>query len=384
MNAMMALSPRRMDDAGRARLAEQADTPPEMLFFLANDTATSVRAAIAANAATPALADQLLAHDAEPGVRRVLARKLAALAPTLDPATRDRQRRIHWDTLLHLVLDDTVPVRLAVAELVADQPDVPRALILQLARDIAMAVAEPVLRGSPLLEESDLLALIADPPAPETLAAIARRPNLPEGPSDAIAAREDGPAVTALLTNATARLREVTLLAIAGRCGDQKAWQAALARRPALSPRILQSLRGVLAEEALRMLMARSDIDKGTLGPVEQKGAELQVPAEHGGMDEAGFVTAARKGALSNCSRILAALSGLPGGVVTRALERRQARILVALCWKAGLSPSAAAFAQMSLARTDASELLVLPGGVWAMDAETMQALVDELLARPE
>ena len=36
MNAMMALSPRRMDDAGRARLAEQADTPPEMLFFLAN------------------------------------------------------------------------------------------------------------------------------------------------------------------------------------------------------------------------------------------------------------------------------------------------------------------------------------------------------------
>jgi len=381
MDAMMALSPRRMDDAGRAKLAERADTPPEVLFFLANDTATSVRAAIAANAATPALADQVLARDAEPGVRRVLARKLAALAPTLDPATTDRQRRIHWETLLQLVQDDATPVRVAVAELVADHPDVPRTLILRLAHDIAMAVAEPVLRASPLLEDADLLALIADPPAPETLAAIARRPNLAEGPSDAIAARADGPSVAALLSNATARLREVTLLAIASRCTDQKAWQAALVRRPALSQPVLQSLHGLLAEEAMRVLRARPDLDARAITPAGDDAAILPPPADPCGLDETSFVGAVRKGALPDCARILAALCGLPAGVVIRALERREAPVLVALCWKAGLSPSAAVFAQMRLAGSEAEDLLILPGGAWAIEPITMCSLVDDLLA---
>ena len=39
-------------------------------------------------------------------------------------------------------------------------PDAPRDLILRLARDAAMEVAEPVIRFSPLLTEDDLLALI--------------------------------------------------------------------------------------------------------------------------------------------------------------------------------------------------------------------------------
>ena len=377
MNAMMALSPRRLDDVGRVRLAERADTPPEVLFFLANDPATNVRAAIAANAATPALADQVLARDAETGVRRVLARKLAALSPMLDPAATDRNRRVHWETLLLLVRDDAVPVRSAVAELVAEQPDVPRALVLRLAHDIAMAVAEPVIRGSPLLEETDLLALIADPPAPETLAAVARRPHLTEAPADAIAARADGPAVTALLANATARLREATLLAIAERCADQKAWQAALVRRPVLSPTVLHSLQGLLAEEALRVLLARPDIRARGTAPAED---EFAPAPESGSLDEGSFVTAARKGAVAECARILGALCGLPAGVVARALDRREAPLLVALCWKAGLSPSAAVFAQMRLTRSQPDELLILPGGIWAMQPAAMEAVVANML----
>lgn len=378
MDPAIALSPRRMDEAKRARLAERADTPPEVLFFLANDPTTTVRAAIAANAATPPLADQVLSRDTEQGVRRVLARKLASLAPTLDPAATERHRRVTWDTLCRLVEDDAVPVRLAVAELVAEQPDVPRALILRLARDIAMAVAEPVLRGSPLLGESDLLSLIAAPPAPGTLCAIARRPNLPEAPSDAIAARADPPSVAALLANATARLREATLLAIAHRCGDQAAWQAALVRRPALSEAVIRSLQGVLAEEALNVLLARPELKAGR---TDMPGPSQAAAADACGMDETGFVSAARRGQLTDCGRILAALCGLPAGVVIRALQRREASLLVALCWKARLSPSTAAFAQLRLTSSTADELLVLPGGAWEMPPERMQALIEGLFA---
>ncbi|TPG59531.1 DUF2336 domain-containing protein [Roseomonas nepalensis] len=349
-----------------------------MLFFLANDPATSVRAAIAANAATPALADQLLARDTETGVRRVLARKLAALAPLLDPEATERHRRIHWETLLQLVQDVAVPVRAAIADLVAEQPDVPRPLILRLAHDIAMAVAEPVIRGSPLLEEADLIWLVAKPPVPETLVAVARRPNLPEGPSDALAERADGPSVAALLANATARLREETLVAIADGCAAQKSWQAALVRRPGLSEAVLRRLSGLLAEEALRSLLARPDIDKEALGAAPGAAAPA---AASGAMDEASFVAAARRGGVSDCARILAALCGLPAGVVLRALERREAPAIVSLCWKAGLSPSTAVFAQMRLAGSKAEELLIQPGGIWAMDKDLMRRHVERLLA---
>jgi uncharacterized protein (DUF2336 family) len=381
MDAKTAASPRRMDDATRARLAERPDTPPEMLFFLANDAAITVRAAVAANAATPALADQVLARDAEPGVRRVLARKLASLAPLLDPDSTDRQRRISWETLRLLADDDAMAVRAAVTELVAEQPDVPRPLILRLAHDVAMAVAEPVLRGSPLLDETDLLQLIADPPSPETLGAIARRPNLPEGPSDAIAARADGPAVAALLANATARIREATLLAIASGCAGNAAWQSAIVRRPQLSGPVLQNLLGLLAEEAVRVLLTRTDLDTAALAAHRSEGPQPRSALTGTlGMNEESFIAAARLQQLPDCARILAALSGLPAGVVTRALALREAPVLVALCWKAGLSGRAAAFAQMRLVGSPPEELLILPGGVWALETDAMQALVDGLL----
>lgn len=379
MEAMMATSPRRMDDATRAGLAERADTPPEMLFFLANDPTISVRAAIAANAATPPLADQVLARDSEPGVRRVLARKLASLAPLLDPDSPDRHRRATWEALLRLIQDDVVAVRAAVTELVAEHADVPRPLILRLARDVAMAVAEPVLRGSPLLDEQDLLVLVADPPVLETLAAIARRPNLPEGPSDAIAARAEEVSVAALLANASAQIREATLVAIASRSECHAAWQTALVRRPSLSGTVLAGLRGLLAEEALRLLLGRADLDAAALDHLRPDAPPRPAEAEPGGMSEEGFVAAARKGQTAECARILAALSGLSAGAVARALAAREAPILVALCWKAGFSARAATFAQMRLAGSAAEELLILPGGEWAMSPAKMEALVEGL-----
>ncbi|WP_338662820.1 DUF2336 domain-containing protein [Pararoseomonas sp. SCSIO 73927] len=381
MEAEPAVLPRRMDDAARARLAERADTPPEMLFFLANDPTIAVRAAIAANAATPPLADHVLARDSEPGVRRVLARKLATQAAMLDPETTDRHRRATWEALLLLSEDDAVAVRAAVTELVAELAHIPRPLILRLARDAAMAVAEPVLRGSPVLEEEDLLRLIADPPVPETLGAIARRPHLPEAPSAAIAAREEEVPVAALLANATARIREATLLALTARCGAHPSWQSALVRRPGLSAAVARGLQEVVAGEALRILLSRPDLPAaGAAGPPAGAGAEVSARPLPGPVNEDGFITAARQSRLPECARILAALSGLPGGVVTRALEGRDARLLVALCWKAGLSGRAATFAQMRLAGSPPEELLVLPGGDWSMGPEAMQDLVSGLL----
>jgi len=364
MEAETAANPRRMDDTARARLAERGDTPPEMLFFLANDPVTSVRAAIAANAATPPLADQILARDAEPGVRRVLARKLASLAPLIDPDSSDRARRTTWEALRLLTEDEAVAVRAAVTELVAEQAGVPRPLILRLARDRAMPVAEPVLRGSPLLGEEDLLALIADPPCPETLGAIARRPDLPERPCDAIAGRAEEHSVAALVANATAHIPDATLLAIAGAAALHPSWGQALARRPALSEALLPAIRRLLGQDAAGP--ARPELSAGEGDPAA--------------LDESGFLEAVRKGARQDCARVLAAFAALPAGVVARALEGREAPVIVALCWKSGFAPRTATFAQMRLAGSKPEELLILPGGEWALSPEAMEALIQNLL----
>src|SRR5438105_4668029 len=81
--------------------------------------------------------------------------------------------------------------RAAVAEVVKDMPSAPRALIVRLAHDTEISVSEPVIRLSPLLMTEDLLALVTKAPAPGATLAVARRAQLDEDVSDAIAASAD-------------------------------------------------------------------------------------------------------------------------------------------------------------------------------------------------
>src|SRR5690606_18810420 len=131
----------------------------------------------------------------------------------------ERLARISGAVLERLVEDAAVEVRSALAEAVARLPDAPRALILRLARDTALAVAAPVLKGSPLLTEADLLALVAAPPARFTRRVVAARPRLPEPVAEAVADSADSPAITALLANGTAAIREATLDRLAAAAG---------------------------------------------------------------------------------------------------------------------------------------------------------------------
>src|SRR3546814_5986557 len=84
-------------------------------------------------------------------------------------------------------------------------------LIQRLARDAEDVVACPVLEFSPLLSEEDLLEIIASAGLSSRLCAISRRRNLGEAISDAIVQRNDREAVSELLANGSAQIREETL-----------------------------------------------------------------------------------------------------------------------------------------------------------------------------
>lgn len=376
-------------EAERAALAAQPGTAPELLYFLASDVAVTVRAAVAANAATPPQADRILAGDDDPRVRAVLGRKLAGLAPLLGGQSPDKLRRLAWETLCRLASDAAVAVRAMIAEEVKAMPDAPRALILQLAGDAAMAVAEPVIRFSPLLSEADLLALVMGPPARETLAAVARRPQIGETISDAIASTEDPEAVAALLGNPSAAIREATLDAVIARAGAQVAWQEKLVTRPSLPPRAALALAQCVAEHLLEALAARPELDPHHATALRAAVAR-RLAGESGSAaapaapePDHGFARAAGDGDRAEVIRILSARAGMPEDAVQRAVRLRSTKGLVSLCWKAGMTPRCALQAQTVLAGiAPALALGPTPTGGWPL-AEAEMAWQLGMLAEP-
>lgn len=388
----------------RATLARRAGTAPEVLYFLAADRDAAVRAAVAANAATPPQADRLLQVDADEQVRVLLARKLAPAAGQLAGAT-DKLRRMAYDTLTGLVQDTATQVRTAIAEAVKDLPDAPRALILQLARDTALPVAEPVLRFSPLLTDDDLMALATAPPAPDTLSAIARRPNLAEALSDTLVGSGNARAITALLENSSARIREATLDHLIAQASERTEWHAPLVRRPALPPRAAAQLATMVAETLLREMMSRTDLSTSTrealaaavqrrlatpaaeaapLAPepdAEEAMAEARGLATRGELEEKLLLEASSRGEVRRTTALLAAAAGVGYAVVERASTLRSAKGLVSLCWKAGFGMQAAMVVQTLLGRIPpARALMAAPGGAYPLAPEEMRWQLDVLM----
>src|SRR3546814_7264381 len=99
------------------------------------------------------------------------------------------------------------------------------AVIRQLARDAEDVVACPVHEFSPLLSDEDLLEIIASSGLSSRLCAIARRSSLGETISDAIVLRNDRPAVSALLANGSAQIREETLDRLIEATAQKTAWK---------------------------------------------------------------------------------------------------------------------------------------------------------------
>lgn len=356
--------------AERARLAACAATAPEMLTWLAADPDAGVRAAVAANGATPHQAGLLLAEDPAPDVRRALAARLGALAPQLAADAQDRLARIGAAILDRLVRDAATEVRAALAEAVAGLPDAPRALILQLASDTELPVAGPVLSLSPLLEEAELLALIAAPPAGFTRRVIAARAGLAEPVAEAIAAADDPEAITALLRNASAAIREATLDRLAKAAEDRPAWQAALVRRPRLPPAAAQALGSMLAGHLLAQLAARTDLPEGL---EEALAPRLAARMETAARDAEAARAAAETGDRDAIKRLLAEATGFGPSRIEAALALRSPRAIAALCWSAGWDAGLAEMVQAALGVPRSRVVRANAEGGWTLSEAELQ-----------
>lgn len=387
-------------EAARVRLAASQTTSPALLAALARDASVTVRAALALNPACPADADALLAEDPDERVRVLLARKLSAALPGLGAGAQSTLAEALLATLMRLAEDAAERVRVAIAETVKDMPEVPRALILQLARDQLMRVSVPILRFSPLLETEDLLALLAAPPHPHTARAIAQRAFVPAEVSAAIAAIEDSEAVRLLLENPHAQIRETVLDRLVERARGEPGWHGPLVRRPDLTARAALRLAEIIAEELLTELARRTDLAPATrealarrlarhLRPEDGGGREetvaeawrwAQEEAAAGRLDEAALLAVLRKANTARAIALLAVAAGVPAGLVEQACQLRHLKGLVGLVWLAGFSPRLIVPVQVLLAGVPPTKALApTTAGGFPLSEDEMRWQIDFL-----
>ena len=185
-------------------------------------------------------------------VRSELAAKVAR---EIDSAalTQD-ELAIAQDIARLMAQDVAAAVRRALADGVRRAVHLPRDVAVRLANDIEV-VALPILSGSPVLADEDLLAILRHA-SPARQQAIAARPEISEPVSGAIAATAGETAVAALMRNRGARIAEPSLLRAVDRFPASEAVQAGMVHRADLPPTVAERLVVMVSDELRRYLLS--------------------------------------------------------------------------------------------------------------------------------
>lgn len=366
--------------AEQAALASRSDVGEDVLHYLSQNGAVATRRAVAANPSASPVSNRLLANDTEDEVRTELARKIGRLFPGLMLIEQKQLRDLTVETLETLARDEEPLVRAALAEEIKHLDCVPRGVVKQLARDLEEIVAAPILEYSPLLNDSDLIEIVAAAQTNAMLAAVARRKGLSETVSDVVVSKGDTSVIAALLANIDARIRKKTLDRIVTQAAEVAEWQGPLVLRAELSPRMIRRLAGFVAGALIEALSRRSGLDDQTCAHLRKRLAERhQSEAKAGDKPDAadmvetarlagklddGFVAAAAEACQKDTVvRALSVLAKVDEALARRILDSGSAKAVTALAWKAGLSMRIAFKLQTGILRLKGSELLPARGG---------------------
>lgn len=384
------------DTAGKTALARNSQTPPEILYYLAETGSWEVRVAAAANPKTPSQADLRLAGDTDENVRAELARKLGRLLPDVSDAERTQLREQAIVIIEALAQDQAPRVRALIAEAIKSDPRIPHETVLRLARDPDLLVCGPVLEYSPLLNDTDLKEIIAACQVTGALACIARRASVSEDVSDALARTGDIAAVSALLSNPNAQIREDTLDAILDGAPTVEAWHEPLTLRANLSIRAMRRIAGfvaaslvdrmverqALSEEVARelLLAVRERIDGATVDAQDLRSAEQEAAlvVARGRFDDGWVLDCIAEGRRTVVVVALGLASRIGVTAARKIVESRSGRAITALCWRARLSARVAYDVQQKIGFVPAPQLMTPRGGTdYPLGTDEMAWLLD-------
>ncbi|CAN0430099.1 unnamed protein product [Discosporangium mesarthrocarpum] len=384
----------------RVALAARADTPPELLYFLSEDSDVAVRRAVAENPHTPRQADVVLGKDTDAGVRCLLARKI--VGEGLGDEDRGQMWRMGFTILETLMRDSSIRVRRSLADAVRHMFHVPHDIAAGLARDPERRVAAPVLRHSPVLTDDDLVDIVEDGAADWAHQAIASRDNVSQRVSAALVDAGATPTVTRLLKNNTADIGDPALETIVDRAPGVEAWHEPLVKRPRLPLGIARKIGGFVKGPLKAALAARKeqpdhgsskatskDSAVGWSAPEDKGNGRFETPKEralrlHGekNLNDAVVEMALNANEREFVMAALALRAGVPLWGVERIVDGRSAKGMTALSWKAGIKMRFAIELQRRLARVAPSSVIHARDGFdYPFSEEDMQGRLDLLLA---
>ena len=257
-----------------------------------------------------------------------------------------------------MLLDDPSPlVRRALADVFATAQEAPLVVVHALAND-QPEIAMSILALSPLLQESDLVDLVATA-QPAAQAAIASRAVLPRSLAAAIAEVGCAPACLALLENSSADIASFSIDRIVDRFGHLAAIREPLmaradlpmATRQALLAKLSRTLANFVtgrqwlgpehAEDATREACEKATVALAADTPYEEVGHLVQHLRQSGQLTAGMILRALLSGNVVLFEEALAELSDVPIDRVTSYIHDRNISGLNALYRRAGLPDQA-------------------------------------------
>lgn len=335
------------NQAAMERMATDWRAAPEILFFLSQATSPAIRARVAGNPSTPDVADDLLLCDEAAEVRACLGRKIATRLPELSGPEFRQLRDAATAKLLALARDCEVQVRRALASAVAELDCVPREVVLILARDADALVSVPIVEFSPLLDDDDLIALIAEPPTALVLSAMARRAALSPDIVDRLVETGDAEILVSLLRNTSTQIRETTLDRIIDIAETVEELHAPLVARQELTEKLIVKLSRFVASSLIFELSMRNGVSDEVRQHLEAKlksGPDPHVTEQPRDED---IAAAIRRQDEDGVIAMLARRADLREQSIRRVFSIGLAKAIVALSWKSNLPMEMAVALQM-------------------------------------
>jgi uncharacterized protein (DUF2336 family) len=264
------------------------------------------------NTTRSALSDgdiRLLVKGAEPEERAMVAHRLCR---HMDRANLTDEERAEAHKILRLMARDAAEqVRRALAVTLKASPLIPRDVANRLARDVE-SIAVPMLNYSPVFSDEDLAEIVRIG-GPVRQSAVARRPELPETVTGAIAEFAAPEAVRIACENKTARFNEKGLQTAIDRFEASETVLASIALRNALPASVSERLVTLITGELRERLIAAHDVTPQTalavaIGTRERASLDLVEQASRAA-DLPAFVAHLRRGQRLTASLLLRALA---------------------------------------------------------------------------
>ena len=276
------------------------------------------------------------------------------------------------DTILKFLARDVeATVRQALAESIAESPNLPTGLALDLASD-SIAIARPILERSPVLADDQLNEIVRSH-AMQYALAVAGRDSVSEPLADTLIASGESDVIVRLVANDGAQISDEALCLIARDYQDNPEIQETLAQRPELPPELVDQMLGAIGEklnwdlvtnqsidpeEAKRLVAATKNrtakklaqqdgmVEKATLRAMHERMTSGDLSA----LDILGFL---RVGDVRQFEASLSAMSGLNATKTRNLLYNMDKRCLAVLCLRAGLGTPQYAAIRMALDLAD-------------------------------